>query len=152
MSNYIVYVGAVDWRHEAWRGDFYPEDLPEDWQLSFYNTQFRCVYLPFGLWRNAADEEVAHWLYDTQAGFHFVLEASAALSADDLRKAARFGERGLLEDRVDIVRFEGEPDLRNLAQRMQKAAQTGVPLYVISVEAALPQLGKIAELMSVLGV
>jgi uncharacterized protein YecE (DUF72 family) len=152
MSDYIVYVGAVGWRHEAWQGDFYPEEMPEDWQLSFYNTQFRCVYLPFDLWRNATDEAVAHWLYDTQAGFRFVLEAPAAPSEDDLRKAARFGERGLLEDRVDIVRFEGEPDLRNLAQRMQKAAQTGVPLYVVSQEAALPQLRKIAELMGVLGV
>jgi len=73
MDNYIVYLGAVGWRQEAWRGGFYPEDLPEDWQLSFYNTQFRCVYLPAEYWRNASDEEVANWLQDTREGFRFVL-------------------------------------------------------------------------------
>ncbi len=152
MSDYLVYLGAVGWAHAAWQGDFYPDDLPEDWQLPFYNTQFRCVYLPHVLWKNATDEEVAGWLYDTQERFRFVLEAPEALDERDAHKAARFGERGVLESRADLVRFSGEPDLRDLAQRMQKAAQTGVPLYVISQEAALPQLRKIADLMGVLGV
>jgi uncharacterized protein YecE (DUF72 family) len=152
MNNYIVYLGAVGWRHEAWRGDFYPEDLPEDWQLSFYNTQFRCVYLPAEYWRNASDEEVANWLQDTQEGFRFVLGTADGFAEDAARRAGRFGERGVLEDGADILWLEGEPDLRDLAQRMQKAAQGGSPLYVISRAATLAQLGKIRELMEVLGV
>lgn len=152
MSAYLVYLGAIGWEHEAWRGDFYPEDLPEDWRLSFYNTRFRCVYLPFELWRNAAADAVAGWLHDTHEGFHFVLGAPARLSEDETRKAGRFGARGLLENAAAVLMYEGEPDWRDLARRMQKAAQTGVPLYVISRDAALPQLEKAAELMGVLGV
>lgn len=152
MSEYTVYLGAVGWGHGAWQGDFYPEDMPEDWQLSFYNTQFRCVYLPFEQWRNAADEEVSGWLHDTREGFRFVLGAGLGLDDDDRRKAARFDGRGVLEEEANIVWIEGEADLRDLARRMQAAAQGGIPLYLISREAALKPLQRIGELMLVLGV
>ena len=152
MSNYVIYLGAVGWEHEAWRGDLYPEDLPEDWRLSFYNTQFRCVYLPYEMWRKATDDEVASWLYETREGFRFVLEAPEGLNEDDALRARRFGERGVLEGQIDIIWLKGEPDLRNLAQRMQKASQSGVPLYVVLQEAALIHFRKINSLMEVLGV
>jgi uncharacterized protein YecE (DUF72 family) len=150
--SYIVYQGSQGWGHEGWAGDFYPVDLPADWQLPFYNTQFRCVYLPYALWRNAGDEDVACWLHETRNEFRFVLQAPACPDARDLASAARFGERGMPEAGADIVWVNGEPDLRKLAQRMQAAAQSGVPLYVISQDASLPQLRKITELMDVLGV
>lgn len=152
MANYIVYLGARHWKHGAWHGDFYPADLPEDWQLPFYNTQFHCVCLPAEEWQKADDAEVAGWLQETRADFRFVLEGASGMSEKDARKAERFGERGVMEDRIDIVRVAGEPDLRELAGRMQKAAQNRAALYVISDDAALPQLRKISELMDVLGV
>ena len=152
MGNYIVYLGAVGWTHAAWEGSFYPDDLPHDWQLSFYNTQFRCVYLPHGQWVNASDEEVSAWLREPQAGFRFVLGGTVQSNAGELEKAARFGNRAVREADADICWLEGEPDLRELARRMQAAARTGVPLYVISRDAALAALGKVRELMDVLGV
>jgi len=152
MSCYGVYSGTVGWRHASWKGDFYPDDLPEDWQLSFYNTQFRCVYLPAESWRNASDETVANWLQDTREGFRFVLATPDGDSEEADRQASRFGERGVLENGADILWLEGEPDLRDLARRMQKAVQDGAPLYVISRAATPAPLGKIRELMEVLGV
>lgn len=152
MSHYAVYQGAIGWQHPGWHGDFYPEDLPGDWQLTFYNTQFRCVYLPFESWRRASDAEVAGWLADTHAGFRFLLGTAGGLDAEDARRAARFGERGQLESGAEVVFVEGAPDLRALAARMQAAAQTGGPLYVISRDADLAQLRQISELMGVLGV
>lgn len=152
MSDYLVYLGAVGWAHAAWQGDFYPDDLPEDWQLSFYNTQFRCVYLPPALWKNASDAEVAGWLDDTLERFRFVLGAPETFDGQDAARARRFGERGVPESRLDIVWLEGETDLRELARRMQKAAQGGAPLYVISRDGALAQLRQAGQLMEVLGV
>ncbi len=152
MSEYIVYLGAVGWEHGAWQGDFYPEDMPADWQLSFYNTRFRCVYLPFERWRNATDEEVSGWLDDTREGFRFVLGTGRTLDEADRRKAARFGGRGVLEGEAGIAWIEGEADLRDLARRMQTACRGGIPLYLISRDAALKPLQRIGELMQVLGV
>lgn len=151
MSCYSVYSGAVGWMHASWRGDFYPEDLPDDWQLSFYNTQFRCVYLPYPLWRDVPDEEVAGWLRDTREGFRFVLQMPENSDAETARLAGRFGESGVSEQQVDILWLEGKPDLRDLAQRMLKAAQGGSPLFLILRDGAPGQLRQVGELMDVLG-
>ncbi len=152
MADYIVYLGAQDWRHGAWRGNFYPDGLPVDWELPFYNTQFRCVYLPADVWQKAGKHEIDGWLQDTHAGFRFVLGTPSGASGEDAAGAARFGGRGVMENRIDMVRLTDTPDLRELAERMQQAAQSGMALYVISMDAALPQLMKINELMNVLGI
>jgi uncharacterized protein YecE (DUF72 family) len=120
--------------------------------LSFYNTQFRCVYLPYELWRRSSDEEVASWLRETREDFRFVLQLPEGADEDDRLLASRFGERGITEEEIDLFWLEGETDLRNLAQRMQKAAQSGSPLFLISRDSALAQLRQISELMEVLGV
>ena len=43
MSDKNITVGSYGWRHPHWRGSFYPEDLPEDWQLSYYSNEFSVV-------------------------------------------------------------------------------------------------------------
>ena len=63
--NTFIYIGAVDWTHFAWRQTLYPEDLPEDWLLSYYNTQFQAVYLPASVWQAASATTWAQWLSDT---------------------------------------------------------------------------------------
>jgi uncharacterized protein YecE (DUF72 family) len=152
MNHYSVYLGAVGWAQAQWVGSFYPEDLPGDWQLSFYNSEFRCVYLPYAMWRKASDAEVAVWIHDTKAGFRFVLQWPENAGEDDKFLARRFGERAVLEGQCDLLWLEGAPDLRKLAQRMQKAVQSGSPLFLVSRDGSLTQLRQVSELMDVLGV
>jgi uncharacterized protein YecE (DUF72 family) len=35
-----VLLGALDWKVPRWRDEYYPEDLPEEWQLSYYANEF----------------------------------------------------------------------------------------------------------------
>ncbi len=143
-------MGAIGWIHDEWVGDFYPEGMPEDWLLAFYNSQFRCVYLPCEVWRDASDEVVAHWLQETREGFVFVLESPDDFM-EEMQLANRFGDRGVLSARVELHWLEGELDLRNIAQRMQKAVMNGTSLYFVSSDASLTQLRQVKELMDVLG-
>jgi uncharacterized protein YecE (DUF72 family) len=126
--------------------------LPEEWQLSFYNTQFRCAYLPSEVWRKASPELIDAWLDETQEGFRFVLQAPGSMSEEDRLQASRFDGRAVLEGQADLVWLEGKPDLRNLAQRMLMAAQGGKSLFLISRNGVLGDLGRVRELMEVLGV
>ena len=71
-ASFLVHVGAVHWDHPAWRGSFYPEALPDDWTLSYYNTQFQAVFLPLDVWQRVPAEEWARWLHDTREDFTFV--------------------------------------------------------------------------------
>jgi hypothetical protein len=128
--NPLVLVGASGWQHPAWRGGFYPEDMPDDWLLSYYNTQLQAVYLPAAVWQAASEAAWAQWLYDTRDGFCFVLEPAEALPA------APASERVLLAtpewEAAHVWWLDEAPDLRALAQRIMQQATTGEPLFVFS--------------------
>jgi uncharacterized protein YecE (DUF72 family) len=150
MGKYTVYSGAVGWEHSSWLGDFYPEDLPDEWQLSFYNTQFRCVYLPYELWSNASGEDIDRWLNETQEGFRFVLQVLGEKGEISEPNARRFGVRGILDDQADVLWLEGKLNLRDLAQRIQTALNSGIPVHLISRDGDLAQLKQVSELMALL--
>ena len=39
-------IGTYGWRHPQWVGTYYPEDMPEDWWLSYYSNEFSVVLVP----------------------------------------------------------------------------------------------------------
>lgn len=128
--SFLILTGAEGWLHPSWRGNFYPDDLPDDWLLSYYNTQFQAVYLPAAVWQAASKATWAQWLHDTQDGFYFVLGAGDAASV----KPA--SERVLLAtpawEAEHVWWLDEAPDLRALAQRITQQATTGEPLFVFS--------------------
>ncbi len=66
-------IGACGWEHPSWIGTFYPDDLPEDWRLTFYSNEFRLALVPDRSW-----EEEAHgprqWLEACDDQFAFLTE------------------------------------------------------------------------------
>lgn len=148
-SGLLVLVGAMHWEHAAWRDRFYPEDLPDGWLLSYYNTQFQTVYLPAAVWQAASAETWAQWLHDTQDSFCFVLEAGGPAAA----KPA--SERALLAtpewEQAHVWWLDESPDLRALAQRISRQAATGEPLFVISRSGNIGLLEQARTLKQVMG-
>ena len=67
--------GVFDWVRFPARHDFYPEDMPEAWRMSYYSNEFNsaCLFLS-GL--ESRKEEVLEWLEDLPQGFElsFYLE------------------------------------------------------------------------------
>ena len=149
QTNQLVLTGAVNWAHPAWHGGFYPDDLPDDWLLPYYNTQFQAVYLPAQTWQGIPSATWAQWLEDTQPRFCFVLEPAQEAAA----KPA--SERVLLatpEWTVAHVWWLDEaPDLRALAQRITLQAATGEPLFVFSRSGDLALLRQVDALKQVMG-
>lgn len=149
VSGNLVLVGASGWRHPAWRGGFYPADLPDDWQLSYYSTQFQAVYLPAPLWRAAADATWSEWLDDTHEAFHFVLEPDGA--APPAPVSARVVLATPAWEAAHLWWLDAAPDLRQLAQRIGRHAETGEPLYVFSRSGDLGLLEQALSLKQVMG-
>jgi hypothetical protein len=145
----LVLVGASGWQHPAWRGGFYPEDLPDDWLLSYYNTQLQAVYLPAAVWQAASEATWGQWLHDTRDGFYFVLEPAEAAPA----KPA--SERVLLAtpawEAAHVWWLDESPDLRALAQRIMQQATTGEPLFVFSRSGDVDLLERANTLKQVMG-
>lgn len=147
---YRCYLGAIGWDHATWAGAFYPEDLPPEWRLSYYNTGFECVYLPYALWSNTPPETLAAWREETLEHFRFLLEPAA--SRDDTERIAALGEKALVaipHAGPAIIWLEPGANLKQLAQTLQ--AQLAPPLYLVSVSGDYAQLDQARTLLDVLG-
>ena len=149
QTSQLVLVGAVCWDYPAWHGRFYPEDLPEDWLLSYYNTQFQAVYLPVSIWGAASSETWAQWLADTQPEFCFVLEPGLQAFPPPASGRALFATPEW--EREHVWWLDEAPDMRALAQRIARQAETGQPLFVFSRSGNLALLEQVLTLKQVLG-
>jgi hypothetical protein len=145
----FVLVGAMGWDPPCWRGSFYPADLPDDWRLSYYNTQFQAVYLPSAVWQAASDAVWAQWLHDTRDGFCFVLEPGSAAAVPPASPRVLMATPAWKA--AHVWWLDEAPDLRALAQRITQQATTGEPLFVFSLRGDLAQLDKVNSLKQVMG-
>jgi hypothetical protein len=66
------------WEHPGWRGDFYPEDLPSDWRLTYFANEFPALMIPADRWLGVSEARLRDWARDVPAGFRFYLEAPRA--------------------------------------------------------------------------
>ena len=148
-SSALVRVGAVTWDPPHWRGRFYPEGLPDDWLLSYYNTQFQAVYLPAGVWQAASEADWAQWLDDTQDGFSFVLEPGGTEAVPPVSPRVLLATPEWVA--AHVWWLDEAPDMRALAQRIAQHAATGEPLFVFSLSGNLAQLQRVNDLRQVMG-
>jgi hypothetical protein len=145
----LVLVGALKWDIPAWQGGFYPHDLPEDWLLSYYNTQFQAVYLSASTWVDASESTWAQWLNDTQDGFCFVLEPSAAAAFRPASERVLLATPAWAADHIWWL--DEAPDMRALAQRITQQAAMGEPLFVFSRSGNIGLLQQATDLKQVMG-
>ncbi len=155
--NYTCYVGAQGWDHEGWAGSFYPDDLPADWRLTYYNNFFTCCYLGYPAWAQQPEATLVQWLDDTLPRFRLVLETPASLSESDRARLAILAPRTGLADTPIALQsaclwLPQVPDWRALSAQIQQRAQTpGTPCYLISRTHAVADLQQAMTLLEILG-
>lgn len=142
-----VRLGVVDWRRDDWAGRFYPADMPEDWRLSFYSSQYNCVFLSAPIWRAVDSADLAAWCDDVHSRFLFLLE-----NDENSALPEALGERFILIDVTDdrIIWFDQNSDLKQLASAIQSAPEDR-DLFLISRDANLSQMDRATTLLELLG-
>lgn len=75
-----VQVAARGWDHPGWVTDFYPDDLPEDWRLTYYANEFSRVVVPSEVMRGADEAMLASWADDVGERFRFFIEIPEELA------------------------------------------------------------------------
>ena len=83
-------IGARGWRHSQWSGSYYPDDLPEEWQLTYYANNFGVVLVPSEYWIPSKGYDSEEWSEAVSDNFRFYLECP------------------LLEDGEEIQRFQDQ--------------------------------------------
>ncbi len=67
-------VGTIGWDHDNWVGNFYPDDLPDDWRFAYYSNDYRAVLVTADHFKAADKEAVSEWVEDCDEAFGFVVE------------------------------------------------------------------------------
>ena len=73
-------IGCSGWQYRHWRGNFYPDDLPQSRWLLHYFTRFATVELNNSFYRLPPKETFARWRRAAPPGFLFAVKASRYLT------------------------------------------------------------------------
>src|SRR5689334_10467592 len=75
-----LYVGTSGYSYKEWKGNFYPEDLPEKQMLRFYGERFRSVEINNTFYRMPKPTVLEAWAKEVPADFLFVIKASQRIT------------------------------------------------------------------------
>jgi len=66
-------IGTCGWQHRRWLGTFYPDDLPEAWQLDYFSNVFGVVLVPQSEWKHWSSSFVEAVIASAEDGFEIYL-------------------------------------------------------------------------------
>lgn len=69
-------IGTRGWQYRQWVGLFYPDDIPEEWQLAYYSNEMDCVLVPEKNLLEASAHELLAWHEEVGEQFRFIFELS----------------------------------------------------------------------------
>ncbi|MDX1347380.1 MAG: hypothetical protein R3189_03910 [Thiomicrorhabdus chilensis] len=122
-------IGTCGWSHQDWRGSFYPQDLPEEWELDFYNNAFHVVLVQLDQWVAWQDDEVTECIEAVDENFRFYLQLESELNAEGHKQLGKLksGLQGLLGG---LVVFS--------ESWLPETSIQGVPVSLVSKQLRLP--------------
>lgn len=112
-------VGAFDWQQPAWQEDYYPDEMPDEWRLTFYANEFRCVLVPAQRWRDA---DAGAWSEEVNDPFRFYFELA---QPDDVLRLAR-----LIPDLQPAL--AGAVILQQHDELIEQASELTLPIYSVA--------------------
>lgn len=82
MSNptHPILVGCSAWTYDAWKGPFYPADLPDRDRLKYYSERFHIVEVDSTFYGSPAPSAVRTWRDTTPEWFRFALKVPQVIT------------------------------------------------------------------------
>lgn len=166
-----IRVGACGWDQAHWRGSFYPDDLPEDWRLSYYANEFSVVLVPESVWypEDVGIEEPAinDWGDEVQDNFRFYLQVNNnSVATNSVKRKAlehikhQLGDSfaGLVDTQspqIDentgaAVIYMAEKDLRGWRKWLQQNAALLKVIFLCDQQLSYKQLNDFKSLLELL--
>jgi hypothetical protein len=146
-----AYLGAAGWNQPSWVGPLYPEDMPEDWRLAYYGTQYSCLWLAQEVWMQLDADTLSTWLGEVADGFRFLLQGRQEDIERHFPGVAATGKDGpwlIAMADEGIIRFDAQTDLAELTMRIRTSS--GEPIYLISIDGHLEKMSEVATLLELL--
>jgi len=117
MTVGTLHVGTSGWTYKHWRGDFYPDSVPQRRWLAHYQQHFDTVEVNATFYALLRATTFAAWARDAPPGFVFTLKGSRFIThvrrlREPQSALAKFFERArLLGTHLGPVLWQMPPDL-----------------------------------------
>lgn len=125
-------IGAWGWGHSKWQDNFYPDDLPADWQLTYYSNEFPLVLVPAADWVHVSASRMAEWAEDVNDEFQFILELPASDESmnqpGSLEECASAFSDALLAGVIDLS--SGQLPAEGVLQEICRRCASILPVHV----------------------
>lgn len=121
--------------------------MPEVWRLTYYNTQFDCVFLAAPVWRQANAAAYEAWAADTHEHFLFLLEGACP---EELPEELAGRARGIARDDPRLLWFDRQTSLKTLAAQLAPPDREA-PQYLISQDGDMGQIERVRTLLELMG-
>jgi uncharacterized protein YecE (DUF72 family) len=119
-----ILAGTSGWSFKEWKGSFYPKDLPDDGQLSFYAGRFPTVEINNTFYRMPRESVLMDWAAKVPASFRFAIKASQRIThhgrLKDVASEVEYFTRivTVLEERRGPTLFQLPPNLKKDLPRL----------------------------------
>lgn len=113
-----LHVGTSGFSYDAWKGSFYPDDLPSAKRLAFYASRLGTVEINNTFYRMPTPKVVEQWGAQVPESFRFVLKAPMRITHQKrLKDAAEpvayfFATAAVLGEKLGPVLFQTPPFLK----------------------------------------
>jgi uncharacterized protein YecE (DUF72 family) len=123
-------IGCSGWVYKDWRGDFYPEKLPQREWLAHYAAVFDTVEINNTFYRLPSEDAVKGWIDQTPPGFSFAVKASRYLThVKKLKGLETYGRARLFNalepmssaGKLGVVLWQLPPNFRRNDERLRAA-------------------------------
>ena len=119
-----ILAGTSGWSFKEWKGSFYPKDLPDDGQLSYYAGRFPTVEINNTFYRMPRESVLMDWAAKVPASFRFAIKASQRIThhgrLKDVASEVEYFTRmvTVLEERRGPTLFQLPPNLKKDLPRL----------------------------------
>ena len=119
-----AFIGCSGFNYRHWRGNFYPEKLPQKKWFEHYCTIFSTVELNVTFYRLPAPETFAKWYRETPASFVFAIKGSRFIThvkrlADAEEAVHRYFNSALnLQEKLKVVLWQFPPGFQANTERL----------------------------------
>jgi uncharacterized protein YecE (DUF72 family) len=113
-----LYLGCSGFSYRHWRGEFYPEDMPQKEWFSHYRSVFSTIELNVTFYRLPNPEAFRKWYAESQPDFSFALKGSRYIThLKRLQEVEEpldrfFSGALLLEKKLKVVLWQFPPDFK----------------------------------------
>ena len=120
-----LHVGTSGYSYKAWKGNFYPEDLPAKEMLSYYSRRLPAVEINNTFYRLPQATMIENWKEQVPDEFRFSIKATQRIThikrLNNVVEETKYllDTSGLLGERLGVVLFQLPPNMKKDSGRLK---------------------------------